>query len=311
MRTFGGKSIKCHACATSVYKHDKQSNIDGNVFHSHCFKCKTCKGQLTLSNFAAAPSPSQDIFCKNHFMQLFKRKGNYEVNDVTLNAKATEETDALPVAVPAAAAAAEVMDTSASASTITEEPVLKANSEAVVIVADDKDEVEERDTDSVSIEEKPGATTSSTATDVEETEIPSSRATRSLSLGERLVAYNKLSSPELSPTENTTTANVSDTDTDADPDITTRRPRPTSFKFSASPKCFICTKSVYGADPQVNIDGNLIHRSCFKCKHCNCALTLVGYTTFEDTLYCKPHFIALFKRGGGKYDTISSVESLS
>ena len=63
-----------------------------------------------------------------------------------------------------------------------------------------------------------------------------------------------MSSPTLPPAVNITPQNTTNiTATDA-------TKRPSSFRFRASPKCFICTKSVYGADPQVNINGNKIHK---------------------------------------------------
>jgi hypothetical protein len=38
-------------------------------------------------------------------------------------------------------------------------------------------------------------------------------------------------------------------------------------------------------------------------------LSLASYSIVNDKLYCKPHFIQLFKRGGGKYD-LEKVETL-
>ena len=40
-----------------------------------CFKCKQCKKTLSLGNFAAVRG---ELFCKPHFKQLFRLKGNYD-----------------------------------------------------------------------------------------------------------------------------------------------------------------------------------------------------------------------------------------
>jgi hypothetical protein len=42
------------------------------------------------------------------------------------------------------------------------------------------------------------------------------------------------------------------------------------------------------------------------CFHCKGKLSLKGVAVIDGQLYCKPHFIELFKSGGGKYDNFSS-----
>ncbi|MPC58526.1 LIM domain-containing protein WLIM2b [Portunus trituberculatus] len=37
------------------------------------------------------------------------------------------------------------------------------------------------------------------------------------------------------------------------------------------------------------------HKNCFRCKECNCVLTLETYQSHEGVLYCKPHFKELFR----------------
>lgn len=62
-------------------------------------------------------------------------------------------------------------------------------------------------------------------------------------------------------------------------------------------KCKACDKTVYLVD-QLTADGIIYHKSCFRCHHCNGTLKLSNYSSFEGTLYCKPHFDQLFKRTG-------------
>lgn len=48
---------------------DKQS------FHKFCFRCRHCNSTLSLGNYASLHG---HIYCKPHFKQLFKSKGNYD-----------------------------------------------------------------------------------------------------------------------------------------------------------------------------------------------------------------------------------------
>lgn len=47
---------------------------DDRVFHKQCLRCTHCKSQLKLGNYASLDG---QVFCKPHFKQLFKTKGNY------------------------------------------------------------------------------------------------------------------------------------------------------------------------------------------------------------------------------------------
>ena len=40
--------------------------------HKTCAKCETCKGQLTISNFATS---GMRLLCKTHFMEEFASSG--------------------------------------------------------------------------------------------------------------------------------------------------------------------------------------------------------------------------------------------
>ncbi|KAJ3682681.1 hypothetical protein LUZ60_012908 [Juncus effusus] len=62
-------------------------------------------------------------------------------------------------------------------------------------------------------------------------------------------------------------------------------------------KCKACQKTVYLMD-QLNADGVVFHKSCFRCNHCKSTLQLSNYSSMEGVLYCKPHFEQLFKETG-------------
>ncbi|XP_068725312.1 caldesmon-like isoform X2 [Montipora capricornis] len=65
---------KCESCNKTVYPMEKLS-ADKKVFHKTCFKCTECKSTLRLGNYAALQGT---LYCKPHFKQLFKAKGNYD-----------------------------------------------------------------------------------------------------------------------------------------------------------------------------------------------------------------------------------------
>uniref|UniRef100_A0A8B9VUY1 LIM zinc-binding domain-containing protein n=1 Tax=Anas zonorhyncha TaxID=75864 RepID=A0A8B9VUY1_9AVES len=48
---------------------------DKQHFHKSCFRCHHCSSQLSLGNYASLHG---QVYCKPHFKQLFKSKGNYD-----------------------------------------------------------------------------------------------------------------------------------------------------------------------------------------------------------------------------------------
>uniref|UniRef100_A0A667XLI7 Xin actin binding repeat containing 2 n=1 Tax=Myripristis murdjan TaxID=586833 RepID=A0A667XLI7_9TELE len=48
---------------------------DKQNFHKSCFRCAHCSGKLSLGNYASLHGR---MYCKPHYKQLFKSKGNYD-----------------------------------------------------------------------------------------------------------------------------------------------------------------------------------------------------------------------------------------
>ncbi|KAJ3046299.1 LIM domain-containing protein 2 [Rhizophlyctis rosea] len=69
---FGG-TPRCESCSKPVYLVE-QLTLDGKIFHKTCLKCAHCKATLKMGNLA---SMGGVYYCKPHFKQLFKTKGNY------------------------------------------------------------------------------------------------------------------------------------------------------------------------------------------------------------------------------------------
>lgn len=64
----------CAACQKTVYPMEWLV-ADKLIFHNSCFCCKHCHTKLSLGSYAAMHG---EFYCKPHFQQLFKSKGNYD-----------------------------------------------------------------------------------------------------------------------------------------------------------------------------------------------------------------------------------------
>ncbi|MED6281383.1 hypothetical protein CHARACLAT_020853 [Characodon lateralis] len=70
------RSVKetCTACQKTVYPLEKLVVYE-HIYHKNCFACIHCNTKLGLGNYASLHGK---IYCKPHFNQLFKAKGNYD-----------------------------------------------------------------------------------------------------------------------------------------------------------------------------------------------------------------------------------------
>ncbi|KAM8975452.1 LIM domain and actin-binding protein 1 isoform 2-T2 [Pelodytes ibericus] len=64
----------CFGCQKTVYPMERFL-ANQQVYHNSCFRCTHCSTKLSLGNYA---SLNGSVYCKPHFNQLFKSKGNYE-----------------------------------------------------------------------------------------------------------------------------------------------------------------------------------------------------------------------------------------
>ncbi|XP_037705857.1 xin actin-binding repeat-containing protein 2 isoform X2 [Choloepus didactylus] len=64
----------CLLCQKTVYPMECLV-ADKQHFHKSCFRCHHCNSKLSLGNYASLHG---QIYCKPHFKQLFKSKGNYD-----------------------------------------------------------------------------------------------------------------------------------------------------------------------------------------------------------------------------------------
>uniref|UniRef100_A0A8C3RS47 LIM zinc-binding domain-containing protein n=1 Tax=Chelydra serpentina TaxID=8475 RepID=A0A8C3RS47_CHESE len=64
----------CILCQKKVYPMECLV-VDKQIFHKSCFRCHHCGSKLSLGNYASLHGQA---YCKPHFKQLFKSKGNYD-----------------------------------------------------------------------------------------------------------------------------------------------------------------------------------------------------------------------------------------
>ncbi|KAJ3440090.1 lim domain-containing protein plim2b [Anaeramoeba flamelloides] len=61
-------------------------------------------------------------------------------------------------------------------------------------------------------------------------------------------------------------------------------------------KCFACGKTVYQTEV-LKILGREYHKRCFRCKVCNCVLTMKSYKALDGNPYCKAHYPNVSEHG--------------
>ncbi|KAF7696207.1 hypothetical protein HF521_006301 [Silurus meridionalis] len=64
----------CVMCTKTVYPLERLV-ANQQTYHNSCFRCTHCNTKLSLVNYA---SLHNNVYCKPHFSQLFKAKGNYD-----------------------------------------------------------------------------------------------------------------------------------------------------------------------------------------------------------------------------------------
>ncbi|XP_038866482.1 LIM domain and actin-binding protein 1-like isoform X2 [Salvelinus namaycush] len=64
----------CVSCQKTVYPLERLV-ANQKVYHNTCFRCSHCNTKLSLGTYASLHS---HVYCKPHFCQLFKAKGNYD-----------------------------------------------------------------------------------------------------------------------------------------------------------------------------------------------------------------------------------------
>ncbi|KAK8969227.1 Pollen-specific protein SF3 [Platanthera guangdongensis] len=93
---FRGTQDKCAVCGKTAYPLEKL-DVEGESYHKTCFKCSYGGCTLTPSSYAAMDGI---LYCKHHFAQLFKEKGNYNHIVKSSSMKKKEEEAAAAAETP-------------------------------------------------------------------------------------------------------------------------------------------------------------------------------------------------------------------
>ncbi|KAJ8258233.1 hypothetical protein GJAV_G00194630 [Gymnothorax javanicus] len=64
----------CASCQKTVYPLERLM-ASQQIYHSACFRCSHCGSKLSVGSYASLHG---SVYCKPHFRQLFKAKGNYD-----------------------------------------------------------------------------------------------------------------------------------------------------------------------------------------------------------------------------------------
>ncbi|KEH18910.1 putative transcription factor interactor and regulator LIM family [Medicago truncatula] len=86
-----------------------------------------------------------------------------------------------------------------------------------------------------------------------------------------------------------------------------RTPSRLSSMFSGTlDKCATCSKTVYPLE-KVTLEGEIYHKTCFRCAHAGCPLTHSNYAALDGVLYCRVHFAQLFMEKGNYSHVLKSA----
>eukprot|EP01107_Rhizomastix_libera_P016084 TRINITY_DN64_c0_g1_i2.p1 TRINITY_DN64_c0_g1~~TRINITY_DN64_c0_g1_i2.p1 ORF type:complete len:426 (-),score=175.11 TRINITY_DN64_c0_g1_i2:155-1411(-) len=292
-----GVREKCVVCDKAVYTLDKLV-IEKDIFHKTCFRCTHCTKVLSLGNYAALGGK---FYCKPHYTQLFKEKGNYDEGFGTeqhkkkwapqvfgvpsdFNKPTTEEDKSAPAAAVASSPAVEKhVEAKSPAPAPVASPVVSSPAPVAVSSPAVEKHVEVK-----SPAPAPAPVASSPAVVSSPVAVSSPAIVKSEPVKEVPKGGEK-GMKEL--------ANAFEKKEEKAAPVT----HTAAHTFhTASEKCVNCGKTVYTLD-KLAIEKNIFHKSCFKCTHCNKVLSLGNYAALGGKYYCKPHYTQLFKEKGN-YD---------
>lgn len=57
----------------------------------------------------------------------------------------------------------------------------------------------------------------------------------------------------------------------------------------------------------MTLEGEIYHKTCFRCAHAGCPLTHSNYAALDGVLYCRVHFAQLFMEKGNYSHVLESA----
>jgi len=272
----------CATCGKGVYPLEAVVALDKS-YHKQCFRCKHCDTVISLKNFSAIEG---EPYCKPHYIELFKQKGNYS-SITNSDGSASSSFNASN----SFKGFTEVVSSVSNSPKKDLKKVETVDKSAPVIDSDVKikkiDRKEHLDEVASEHQLKHQETVDKSAPVIEPGVVVKKVDRQSL-----------LSSIEKGvPLEK--------------PDATSDRSSPNVVIKSNNPsKCAKCGKGVYPLE-MISACDKTWHKQCFRCKHCDGHLSLKGFSAIEGEPYCKPHYLELFKTKGNYAAITGSDENSS
>jgi len=267
----------CAKCGKSVYPLEAIAACD-KFYHKQCFRCKHCDTVISLKNFAAIAG---EPYCKPHYLSLFKTKGNYD----SITAEDSQSSSSYNSSQGFKGFGA-VLDGVKDSKKDKLHKVETCDKSAPVISSDVHIKKVDRHglLDEVTKEHelKHAETVDKSAPHIEN--VPIKKIDRNAFL-------NSIQKGPETPLEK--------------PTASSDRSSPVVIRNTNIKTCAKCEKTVYPLESLQACD-KTYHKACFRCKHCDGALSLKGFATMGDEPYCKPHYQQLFKMKGN-YDSISGT----
>jgi len=262
-------AVPCAKCGKSVYPLEMIRACE-KPYHTQCFRCKHCDLVVTIKNFAAIEG---EIYCKPHYMELFKNKGSY----VGISG-GNEHASSSYNASLGFKGVGEVMGSSSPKKDL--KKVDTVDKSAPVISSDVKIKKVYR-TEFITEVSKEHELKHSETVDKSTPKIEHITVKKV----DRKAFLNEVEKGPETPLEKPSA--VSDHSS----------PQISSAASGNVPKCAKCDLSVYPLE-EIRACNKVFHKGCFRCKHCDGHLSLKGFATINDEPYCKPHFMELFKNKG-------------
>jgi len=300
----------CDVCKKTVYVSEKLT-ADGKIFHKSCFRCTHCNNVLKLGSYA---SMDGIFYCKPHFKQLFASKGNYSEgfgklkpqHEFEASKGITHEAPA-PAAKPSpqpakpAEPAADVSSSSGPA-----EPAQGGSSSVSDLLKKHQNQIDDSKkpvtsappTDAPSNSQNDEPKQSPRPTEQEKPAEKSEEKSAEKSEEKPKPAAEKpAEKPKPSPAAASSPASTPAKSSPAAVKASTSSPAAAKSPATGTNKCKACGKTVYSME-ELKVEGDVFHKTCLRCTHCNNALKLGNYASMGGVFYCKPHFKQLFASKG-------------
>ena len=311
--SFGEGGKKCKKCAKTIYPADPELSMGDNTYHKSCSKCETCRGQLTISNFATS---GDRLLCKTHFMEEFAVSGGqygggdrFKKRSSSVSTPPPSTTSALKHALPEPVPESDISETA---------DVVKStdsDDKATVVETDEESMVSQENVNLDSAEntadKKSGSAIPAIPAGSDDEKATEEVVTASTTVNNAIPEpQEKKSVPPQAPQAAAAKATpptpplaaVKATPPTPPPAAAKKTGNKKKFSFgSNAPKCPVCTKSIYSADPSLSIADKTFHKACARCSTCKAQLTILNYATSGDRLLCKTHFKQEFSESGGLY----------